>query len=190
MLAVTWILGACSSLTQSEKPVVTTWWLEPYSGSEQAAGDVESLTRVAISVSAIPGLDSNQILTLSSDAELMPYAGARWADHSPELLRSLISRSLDASGRFTTARGADGSAAESCDLQLELRQFYAELDAAGETGGVRLALSGRYRCDSSAFVNIDSHARIAVTDNRMRVIVAAFQKALDDVTKDIIFKIQ
>lgn len=190
MFAVTWLLTACSSLTQSEKPAMTTWWLEPYTGTTTMTADAESLKPVAISVSAIPGLDNNQILTLSPDAELKPYSGARWADHSPELLLSLIGRSLDASGRFATTSGAGGRGAESCDLQLELRQFYADLDATGHSSGVRVALSGWYRCDSSEPVVINSHAYIAIADDRLRVIVAAFQKAMDQVTQDILQQIQ
>lgn len=190
MLAVTWLLTACSGLTKSEKPVMTTWWLEPYTGSTTMTTNAGSLKPVAISLSAIPGLDSNQILTLSADAELKPYAGARWADHAPELLRSLIGRSLDASGRFATTPGAGGRVGESCDLKLELRQFYADLDPGGQTSGVRVALSGWFQCDSSAAIAIDSHAHIKTTDDRMRAIVAAFQKAIDQVTKNILQQIQ
>ena len=71
MLAITWLLTACSSLTQSDKPVVTTWWLEPYADVAQVS-DTDSLIPVRMSVSTIPGLDSKQILNLSHDAALKP----------------------------------------------------------------------------------------------------------------------
>src|SRR5210317_936070 len=87
------VVTACSGLTKSDNPVVTTWWLKPYTGVTQATAP-ETLLPVNLTVTAIPGLDSDQVLTLSGGAELKPYAGARWADHIPELLTSLIGRSL------------------------------------------------------------------------------------------------
>ena len=93
------VLVACSGLTKSDNPVVTTWWLKPYTGMTQAIAP-DTVQPLNLTVTAVPGLDSDQILTLSGEAELKPYAGARWADHTPELLASLIGRSLEASGRF------------------------------------------------------------------------------------------
>jgi cholesterol transport system auxiliary component len=188
MLAITWLLTACSSLTQSDKPVVTTWWLEPYTDVAQVTDD-QSLIPVRVSVSTIPGLDSKQILNLSHDAALKPYAGARWTDHPPELLRSLIGRSIEFSGRLTETAGNRNRGGGSCDLNLELREFFADLDAGGRTTGVRVALVGSYQCDDDEIIAIDSQVFVPVAVERMSVIVAAFQDAIDQVAREILQQI-
>jgi ABC-type uncharacterized transport system auxiliary subunit len=130
-------------------------------------------------------LDSKQILNLSHDAALKPYAGARWTDHPPELLRSLIGRSIQASGRLTETSGGG----EVCDLNLELREFFADLDAGGRTTGVRVALVGSYQCDDDEIIAIDSQVFVPVAVERMSVIVAAFQDAIDQVAREILQQI-
>ena len=177
-------LGACSGLTQSDKPAIKRWWLEPY---VQAAPVelVESPVPVTLSVTVIPGLDSDRILTLSNDAELSQFAAARWVDHLPELVSSLIGRSLQATAQFevTTERAASG--VENCSLELDLREFFVDIGSSGRVSGVRVAINGSFECDSSLPIVFHSASSVVVTDERMTVIVAAFQQAMDDVTKDI-----
>lgn len=189
LMASIWVLSACSGLTKSDKPATTNWWLKPYNGATQQTTD-EAVVPVALTVKAVPGLDSDQILTLSTDAQLKPYSGARWVDHAPELLASLLGRSMEASGPFEVLTQRSGWGAESCDLQLELREFYADLNSAGTTTGVRVAIDGRYLCDSASPVDIKSNAFVVVNDERMSVIVAAFQKAVDQVTQDMLDQLQ
>ena len=178
-------LAACSGLTRSEEPANRTWWLEPYTGTTQAI-DHESMPLVAVSVRAVPGLDSNRILTLSSDAELNRYAAARWADSLPELVESLVGRTLESSGRFevVTDRGRAGS--EDCDLELEVREFFADLDSGGGTSGVRVAISGRYQCGARESVPLKLSAFVLVGEERMTVIVEAFQEAFDEVMVELL----
>ncbi len=185
VLMAVFILSACSGLTQSNKPAVTSWWLEPYIGPAKGAVAEPAVT-VALTVKAVPGLDSDQVLTLSSDAQLKPYSGARWVDYAPDLLASLLGRSLEADGRFEVLKERSGRGPENCELQLELREFFADLNSMGRTSGVRLALDGRYQCASATAVEVNSSALVAVGEERMSVIVAAFQRALDQVTQEIL----
>jgi ABC-type uncharacterized transport system auxiliary subunit len=188
ILAIAWVLTACSGLTQSDKPALTTWWLKPYSGMTFTS---ETTTAVAVelNLTVVPGLDSDQILALSADASLKPYAGARWAEHLPELFDSLIGRSLQASGRFDVLAGRSGRGFRSCNLQLELREFFAELGPNGRTTGVRASMNGRYQCESAAPVSVGSSVTISVAEERMSVIVAAFQQAIDRMTPEILEQI-
>lgn len=185
VLMIVLILSACSGLTRSDRPVVTSWWLQPYSSSAPAAAP-EPAVMVALTVKAVPGLDSDQILTLSSDARLKPYSGARWVDNAPDLLASLLARSMETDGRFEVLTERSGWGAETCELQLELREFFADLNSAGSTTGVRLAFDGRFQCGSAKAVQIKSNTLVGVTEERMSVVVAAFQRALDQVTQDIL----
>ena len=182
-------IGACSGLTQSDKPAVKKWWLEPYVLTAPAE-PADPLLPVALSVTVIPGLDSDRILTLSDDAELSQFAAARWVDHLPELVSSLIGRSLQATGQFEVASERAASHADVCSLELEIREFFADIDSSGRVSGVRVAINGSFECEPSVPIVFHSASSVPVTDERMNVIVAAFQQAMDSVMKDILFKLQ
>ncbi|NOR20283.1 MAG: hypothetical protein GQ538_09385 [Xanthomonadales bacterium] len=176
-------VSACSGLNRSDKPATKTWWLVPYNGSMVATTTVPPVN-VAVSVTVVPGLDTHRILALSDNAHLSKYAGARWADSLPELVTSLVSRSLEGSGRFEVVSSRSDSG--ECDLEIEVQEFYARLGANKQTTGVRVAMDGFYRCDGTEPVPIRLNASAAVHDDRMTVIVAVFQGALDEVMKSLL----
>ena len=178
-------LTGCSGLTRSDQPATKTWWLEPYAGmAHEVSPGAPKL--VEISVTVVPGLDTDRILTLSDDAQLNDFAAARWADNLPELLESLVGRSMESSGRFEIVSIRAGGGPENCDLQLEIREFFAHLSPSGQANGVRVAADGRYQCGSNEPLALHLSASIPVYDDRMSVIVAAFQQALDSVMKDLL----
>lgn len=185
LLLITLFLNACSGMTRSDKPAVTTWWLKPYAGAASVEGS-GSLLSVDLTVIVVPGLDSDQILTLSDDAKLKPYAGARWADNLPELVNSLVGRTLEASGRFQLKPGRRDANLENCNLRLEISEFFAHLSPPGQTTDVRIAIDGSFQCGSGVPVQLGLNASIPVEDERMNVIVAAFQTAMDRVMRDLL----
>lgn len=182
---ITVCLGACGGLTQSDKPAVTTWWLNPFTGVVKTETP-EVTASVFVSVAVIPGLDTDQILTLSDDSELKPYAAARWVDNLPELTKSLVSRTLEISGSFEVVAERARAEHKRCDLHLELREFFATLDASGKSRDVQLAMHGSYQCESESLIPIQIKTSVPVHDNRMRTIVAAFQQAMNDTMKDLL----
>lgn len=189
ILAMALGVAACSGLTQSDRPAVSVWWLQSLE-SAPGAGDPTGPVPVVLEFDVVPGLDSQKILALTSDAQLKPYAGARWADDLPELVASLLQRSLQASGRFEVLQpGRAGASAATCELHLELNEFFADLEAGDRTRGVRVGLDGSYRCGKAGTLALASRADVGVDTERMSDIVAAFQKALDQVTLDLIKQI-
>ena len=186
ILTTALVLAACSGLTQSDKAALNVWWLQPVSGAPEA-DTVAAPSTLVLELDVVPGLDSDKVLALSSDAQLKPYAGARWAETLPELAASLFTRSLESSGRFTVLRrGRAGAAAADCELRLEVDQFFADLAADGRTRGVRVGITGEYRCKAAESRGLEARSYVDVGEERMSVIVAAFQKALDRVTLDLI----
>lgn len=172
-------LNACSGLTKSDTPAMKTWWLEPY--TEMTPDKAADPVLLKVSVTVVPGLDTDRILILSDKAELTHYSGARWAENLPELLASLSKRSLESSGRFEIV-----SALARCDLDLEIQEFFADLSASGQTTGVRVAIKGRYKCGSVEAMSLYLDAATPVHDERVSAIVTAFQQALDSVMKDLL----
>lgn len=177
-LFATVILAACGGLTQSDKPADSTWWLKPYETQVPSTGAV---TPLSVEVAVIPGLDTNQILTLSADAELNHYTAASWADNLPEMVGSLVNRSLQSSGRFDVVSRHAGGGSEECSLMLEVEEFFVVTGS-----NVHVAVSGRYICDTGQSTPIRSQVLVPVHENHISTIVAAFQRATDSVMKDLL----
>lgn len=172
-------LAACGSLTTSDKPVTRTWMLMPL--EQPARTEAAATTTIDLSVAAVPGLDTDKILTLSADAELNSYAGARWADHTPEMLESLIRRALQGSGKFKVV-----TSQADCDLRLEIQEFFAYISASGPGAEVRITIDGQYTCQSEKPKSIHLQASIPVHEDIMATIVAAFQAGTDTILEDLL----
>jgi len=173
-------LGACGGLTTSDKPVTRTWMLMPL--EQPARTEPASVAKtIDLSVTAVPGLDTDKILTLSPEAELNSYAGARWADHTPEMLESLIRRTLQESGKFKLV-----TSQADCDLSLEVQEFYAFTNSSGPGAEVRIAIEGQYTCRSEKPKPIHLQASIPIPEDRMATIVAAFQTGTNKTLEDLL----
>jgi ABC-type uncharacterized transport system auxiliary subunit len=181
------LLQACSGVLTSQQPAKQYYLLTPYSSPVKAAADA---TRVELNlnVSAVPGLDTDRILALGADAGLNHYANARWPDHLPEVLTSVLQRSLEATGQFDTVRAAPRSLDQGWVLQLEVREFYGIQRVAGSTSSVAVGLAGRINCNGSHHA---LHLRDSspVADERLSAVVAAHQAGLDRVTQQLIEQI-
>jgi len=173
------LLQACSGILTSEQPARQYYLLAPYETSAAAA---EPIAQIDVSVTAVPGLDTDHIQALGADSRLNRYSNARWPDHLPEVLTSVLSRSLESSGNLDTAGSATAGA---WNLQLEVRQFYGRQDAAGDTRSVIVELAGTLVCaDSRQQVHLQASSPVG--EQRLSVVVAAHQSGLDSVTRDLL----
>lgn len=180
VLMSTVLISACSGLTSSDQPPVRTFMLMPLA-TTAAAGTVVA---VDVSVSVVPGLDTDKILTLSSNAELNHYASAVWAEHTPELMESLVTRSLQASGRFDVVSRLPGGGLEDCSLALEIQSFYVYLGSANLEA--RLVTSGQYVCGDDQSLSVHSSEAVPVRGTGLSAVVAAFQEAVNATMRDIL----
>jgi len=172
-------LAACGGLTTNDKPATRTWMLMPL--EQSATAGTAATTTIDLSVIAVPGLDTDKILTLSTEAELNSYAGARWADHTPEMLESLIRRTLQGSGKFKVV-----TSQADCDLRLEVQEFFAYIASSGPGAEVRIEIDGQYSCRSEKPMPIHLQVAIPVHENRMPTIVAAFQAGTNKTLEDLL----
>jgi ABC-type uncharacterized transport system auxiliary subunit len=177
----------CSGLLTSEQAARQYYLLAPL--REPVTPTTEAPpAHLALQVSAIPGLDTDQLLALGTDARLQQYSNARWPDHLPEVLTSTLQRSLESSGRFTSVDAADRTDNDGWLLGLEVREFFGIRDAAGNTGSVRVALAGAISCGGQRHPLKLSSSQI-VSEQRLATVVAAHQAGLDAVTKQLIERI-
>jgi ABC-type uncharacterized transport system auxiliary subunit len=184
LLAVTVQITACSSVLTSDKAARQYYLLEPYTGYSGADTD-ETWPALVISVSAVPGLDTDHIQALGTDARLIQYANARWTDYLPEVLTSLMRRSLVSAGQFETVKTDPGSDTDQWSLELEVQQFYGILDAAGGTSSVKVRFEGKLQCRDQEH-QLQLNASKPVHEERLSVVVSAHQQALDDTSRQLI----
>jgi ABC-type uncharacterized transport system auxiliary subunit len=183
LLAVTVQITGCSGLLTSGTVARQYYLLEPYTGYS-GADTGEARPVLVISVSAVPGLDTDHVQALGTDARLIQYANARWTDFLPEVLTSVIRRSLASTGRFKTVKTKPGSDPDQWLLELEVQQFYGILDAADGTSSVKVRFEGNLRCHEQQY-RLQLNASKPVQEDRLEAVVRAHQQALDDTSRQL-----
>lgn len=82
---------------------------------------------------AAGSLDGDRMAVVQPGNRFDHYAGVRWSEPAPEMLQSLLVRTLQAGGRFETVTAAPSRVPADLLLVAELRRFearYAAADAA------------------------------------------------------------
>ena len=187
LAAMTMLLAACSGVMDSKQPARQAYMLTLYSGAADTANPAQG-PELSITVSAVPGLDTDRVLALSNDARLNQYANARWPDHLPEVLTSIVKRSLMSAGRFSAVEESNRASGDGWLLVLEVQQFYGIRNASGDTSTVNVEMAGFIECNDlrDSFTLSDSNP---VADERLSAVVAAHQRGLDDVTAQLLEQI-
>ena len=139
-----------------------------------------------LTFNVVPGLDTDRILIKGPGPTLNQYAGARWPDNLPEIVQSLLSRTMESAGLFQNS----GSSPEA-GLKLELREFFALANDTGSSPSVNVSMQGWLTCDRLAGSQaVGSQASHIASANRLGAIVAAHQSALDDVIRELVLRIR
>ena len=135
------------------------------------------------------GLDTDRILALGPDARLNRYSNARWPDHLPEVLSSVLQRSMTATGRFSKVLQSDHAVGEhGWLLKLEVQQFYGIQDSSGATSSVRVEVAGSLYCNGGES-QVSAYESRTVVEERLSAVVAAHQASLDAVTRQLTARI-
>ncbi len=184
VLALSVGIAACSGLLDSYEPAERVYWLEPLIVQRDIVAD-GALPSLAVSVSATPGLDTAQLLILGPGARLNHYAGARWPDNFPEVLESLLRTTLESTGRYSRVMAGPPFRSTDWALELEVREFYTLANASDNARMVRMVLSGYVSCPESDHA-IATQTSVGIDENRLSRIVAAYQRALHEVSRQLV----
>jgi len=187
VLMATSMITACSGVMDSAQPARQTYMLMPSAQASGTANDGQGPV-LSVSLGAVPGLDTDRIQALDSDAQLKRYANARWPDHLPEVLGSVVQRSLAASGRFSAVEQSERASGDGWMLQLEVQKFYGLQSTSGSTNSIVVEVSGSIECagNKETFTLSDSQP---VSEDRLSIVVAAHQRGLDNVTRQMLERI-
>lgn len=169
-------VAACNGALESRQPAPHRWWLEPPPLTLETPAYRQATLVVTLDV--VPGLDTDRVLNLSPDHRLNHFAGAHWADNAPELIGSLLRRSLNNSTAFAAVTLHHGAASKTCRLDLEVDAFHARIDAEGVAYAVEVGWQGQFECAGvRRSVRVESSQ--PAQGNRMAGLVSAFQAALN-----------
>lgn len=184
LLASIILVSACAGTLTSDHPARQYYLLEPLSlpAPERAVRPMPSL---ALTVSAVPGLDTDHIQAINADSRLNQYANARWADFLPEVLGSVLRRSLVSSSQFDSVN--TNTAPDSSDwiLELEIQKFYGVQNSNGSTSTIVAEFEGLLLCKDQNH-QMQLSASIPVHEEKLSVVVKAHQKALDNITRQLL----
>ncbi|MFC1688168.1 ABC-type transport auxiliary lipoprotein family protein [Pseudomonadota bacterium] len=181
---VVFLVSACSGVMDSKQPARQYYLLSPDT-TLAAAESTAPGPGLSLNVSVIPGLDTDRVLALSPDARMGPYANARWPDHLPEVITSVLRRSLTASGRFSSVQESTRRSEDDWLLELEVQQFYGIQNSAGQTSSVRVEMAGTIECngDTHPLQLAESNS---VSEDHLAAVVAAHQRGLNGVTRQLL----
>jgi len=186
LLAV--LVTACSGILTSEQPAKQYYTLTPFTVAANTSGE-EPGPALSITVSAVPGLDTDRILALGPDARLHRFANARWPDNLPEVVSSVMKRSLASTGRFSMVDEIGRATAGGWLLKLEIQQFYGIQDTAGISTSVLVEMAGSLECDGRTRQLELSDSR-PVAGERLSTVVAAHQAGLNGVTRQLLDQVR
>ncbi len=187
-LALPFGVAACSGLLNSNEPAERVYWLDSLVVQQAAVAD-GSLPSLAVSVSAAPGLDTDRLLILGPGARLNHYAAARWPDHFPEVLESLLRTTLESTGRYSRVTAGRAYRSADWELELEVRELYTLAHTSEDANLVRMVLSGYIGCPESEHA-ITLQADVGIEDNRLSQVVAAYQHALHEISRQLVTQLE
>ena len=177
-----WLAG-CGGLLDSAQVPDRIFWIEPLAGSGRQVPD--EAPGLVVNLVAVPGLDTDRLVTLGPNAELNNFSGAAWPDYLSEYLSSVLIRSLRASGHFSSVSPESRPAGESCMLELDLQRFFTRVDSTGTPMRVEVSISGNFSCRGGQVpLNFDEQRQVG--GSSVEAVVAAHQHVLDAVSEALI----
>lgn len=175
---------SCSGMLTSDTPADKVYWLEPLIVQKEVIAESIQPSLVVF-VSAAPGLDTDRLLILGPGARLNHYALARWPDNIPEVLESLLRTTLESTGRYSRVTAGTMNRSADWALELEVRELYTLATQSDIAHTARMVLNGYIVCPQSEQA-IALQAAIGIDDNRLGKIVAAYQLALNEVSRQLV----
>jgi phospholipid/cholesterol/gamma-HCH transport system substrate-binding protein len=133
---------------------------------------------------AIVALDTQRMLSLSSDGQLSQIGDAQWSDSLPKLVQAKIVQGLENAGlNATLADAADGPATGN-QLQVDLRNFSM---TGGATPKADVAFAAKIVAADGHVVGMRLfHATAPTSGSGTPAVVAAFSKAFSDAVGNLI----
>ena len=178
------LLTACGGVLASGKPARQVYMLQSPPVTASADTGAPEGGALVLAVHAVPGLDTDQIQVLGTDARLLPAANARWADNLPEVFTSIARHYLSDTRQFKAVHVGSLARPDEWLVELELQAFYGIQGAGGATSGVELTMEVMLHCDEKQNV-VRVTQRTGTSGDTLSSLVAAHQQVLDAAMQEL-----
>lgn len=177
-------LGGCALVDVASEPAPRFFTLTPPALQSMTSAVPAQLSVQAFTTSA--ALNTSRIVYQPSENEIKYYAGARWADQTPAMIRRLMVETLERSGAFAAVLGEGAPAQADYMLSGEIRRF-AATPAAGDEKRVEIVLLTRLTEKGSGRIVGTKLFSGTVTspDGGMDNVVGAYNAALGKVLSEL-----
>lgn len=177
--------GCVGKLLQSKVDEPHTYVLQT-----SAAGTAQVAYPIQLSValpSAAPGLYTNRIAVLRDNNQLDYYYGARWGGTAPQVAQSFLVALLQSQQGYKAVVTESARIDADYLLELELRDFQAEYASETANPVAHVTLVGtliniKLRKPTAT---ITATASVPAKDNRLSVVVNAFQSATQQASMEL-----
>jgi cholesterol transport system auxiliary component len=185
-LALSASLAGCSGLLGSREPAPVTYVLRPAVASAAMPAAAAPSLQVQRVVAA-PGYARDEILRTEPDRRLGQYAASRWPDALPAVVERLAVDALRQHGAWSAVHDAAAPIAATQLLRLTVRRFDAEYAALDRAPTVRVVIDATVvrRSDRALLAAFTVEASAAASEDRMSVIVAAFERAVGEAMEGV-----
>ncbi len=186
-LALGCLLSGCGSLLPLSAPEATLYNLTPQArfGEQLPKVDWQLVVEEPLTHG---GLDSNRIAVRPSPRQLQYFAGARWTERSPRMVQSLLLETFEDTGKIVAVGRQTIGLRSDYNLKSELRAFQAEYFEDGKPIKVRIRLHVKLvRQPRQEIVAARTFHYVQVaTGRKMPEVVAAFDRALGEVLREVV----
>lgn len=136
LLALALALGACSSLLNVQRTPFTIY--SPQYSAEPSTGAPVDWQLVVETPLASDTLATPRIVVMPKPGVIEVFPGARWSDTAPAMLRGLVVRGFERSGRIMGVGSAVSGLRADYALAIDLHDFQVEIVDGAPRAAVRL----------------------------------------------------
>ena len=187
LVAIATFCTACGSLFESKIPQAERYVLAGAPAATSSAQTAASETDLAIGRPDVaPGLDTDRIAVLRG-RQLDYFRGAQWGGSVTEVVQALLVSSFQDQRLFHSVTSEQARVSSNYMLDVEVRDFQAEYGEGGASPEVRVTIVGRIlRIKDRQLVDtLVATASRPARENRMNVVVAAFESAAQAVALEL-----
>ena len=137
---------------------------------------------------ASAGINTQRIAVQRTPVTLDYFARASWTDQAPALVQTLLIESFENSGKIRAVTRESSQLRADYILQIELREFQAEYDKAGQPPQAHVRLNGKLirMPDRTIIANQTADRLVRAEKSDMENVVLAFDEALGKAMKQMV----
>jgi len=183
LLALTLLFTGCSLVPEREPVRLFTL---PEAALPAASSPAQALTLRVDTPSAGAPLDGSRLLVMPRPGELQAYAGARWRDDAPSLLRDYLITAFRRDGRLAAVVDDTSRARSDATLASHLEGFHSRYHDGNPQIVIRLEVQLLDEASREVLASRRMEVVTASRDESVDAVLAAFGRAADRLARELV----